>query len=312
VTESRTVRTRARVNVRGGAPSTAAPIVDVKPAGSTIPVSGFTAAGETIDGNPFWYVDVRGRYLWAGATDLPRPSPEPGLVDVTSALTTDGMETMPMTGPGGTAPAIDRLRFALPPSQYCVESTRKDLLVLHFTAGSSASSAVNSWLANPSRVATAYVVDVDGTIYETFPPSNWAWHLGVTDQAHERRSIGIEIANVGPLEPDAHDPAQLNWWPREWREPYCRRDEAGRYVEQLYRGKRYFAAFPDRQVEAVGGLARHLCERFDIPKVIPLAAGRLDADPAAFAGFRGIATHANFRADKWDVCPAFDWARLGV
>jgi hypothetical protein len=47
----------------------------------------------------------------------------------------------------------------------------KDLLVLHFTAEASAEGAFSSWVADTSRVATAYIVDRDGTIYETFDPA---------------------------------------------------------------------------------------------------------------------------------------------
>jgi N-acetyl-anhydromuramyl-L-alanine amidase AmpD len=227
----------------------------------------------------------------------------------TVAVSTDEMELHGSTG----QPAIDRKSLALPPEQYYPQVFPKDLLILHFTAGGSARSAVDTWRANPEHVATAYVVDVDATIYEVFPPQFWAYHLGLKGgTAHERRTIGIEIANVGPLQQSNGDPAVLNWWPSDWKTKYCRLDETDRYVRANYRGKQFFASFPEPQVAAVGQLVRHLCAQFDIERELMKPAGRLACDLPAFAGFKGIATHANCRADKWDVGPAFDWDRLGI
>jgi N-acetyl-anhydromuramyl-L-alanine amidase AmpD len=230
------------------------------------------------------------------------------------AVSTDEMELV--MAPDAPRPdgslSIDRTTLALPPSQYYPETVSKDLIVLHFTAGTSARSAVNTWRATPEHVATAYVVDADGTIYEVFPPSSWAYHLGLKGGTpHERRSIGIEIANVGPLQPAPNDPAVLSWWPNSWKQPYCRIDDSARYVRRDYRGKRYFAAFPDPQMDAVGRLVRSLCDSFGIERRLPAAGQRLECDLAAYGGYKGIATHANFRPDKWDVGPAFEWDRLG-
>jgi N-acetyl-anhydromuramyl-L-alanine amidase AmpD len=237
-----------------------------------------------------------------------------GLAEGTREVSTDEMELgTPAVHGGAGGPAIDSTTLALPEAQYYAEDVDKDLIVLHFTAGMSARSAVNSWRATPDHVATAYLVDADGSVYEAFPPSAWACHLGLKGgRPHERRSIGIEIANVGPLQPAPGDPKTLSWWPNAWKQSYCRLEETARYVKQDYRGKGYFAVFPDAQMDAVGRLVRSLCDRFSIPRQLPAAARRLEFDAQAFQGYQGVATHANFRADKWDVGPAFDWDRLGL
>jgi len=55
-------------------------------------------------------------------------------------------------------------------------------------------------------------------------------------------------------------------------------------------------------------LVQMLRQRFVIPKRLPAAAQRTVADPAGyFKDFSGIASHQNFRADKFDVGPAFPW-----
>jgi N-acetyl-anhydromuramyl-L-alanine amidase AmpD len=207
------------------------------------------------------------------------------------------------------APALPVNRtLALPPKDYVAVATPKDLIVLHFTAGQTARSAYETWTQDPRRIATAYIVDRDGTIYEMFDPRYWASHLGIRGgPVHDRRSIGIEIANVGPLTPSA-DRRSLNWWTGH---PFCALDETNAYRQQRYRGYEYYAAFPPTQVDAVGALVRHLVERFSIPRQLAPAARRHEFDEAFFASFRGIATHANFRKDKYDIGPAFDWEALG-
>ena len=49
-------------------------------------------------------------------------------------------------------------------------------------------------------MATAFVIEKDGTIYQAFDPAAWAWQFGLSwrdDQRipFEQRFIGIEIGN---------------------------------------------------------------------------------------------------------------------
>jgi N-acetyl-anhydromuramyl-L-alanine amidase AmpD len=230
----------------------------------------------------------------------------------TMTAATVPVEAPPERAPAAGGPAINRTRFALPAKEFIGEVAVKDLVVLHFTAGASARSAYDSWMANPVRVATAYIVDPDGSIYETFDPAFWAFHLGVKGTSkHDRRSIGIEMANVGPLKPSPSDPRALNWWPNDWGQKWCTVEETGSYVKSSFRGIDFFASFPSAQVDAAAQLVRWLCERFGINKTIPPAARRMEFDAGYFAGYQGVAAHHNFRNDKWDTGPAFDWGRLG-
>jgi N-acetyl-anhydromuramyl-L-alanine amidase AmpD len=67
-----TVRVLKNVNLRKAGPNTTAQVVRVILADSEVTVSGFTL-GERINGNACWYVDSQNNYLWAGATDIPKP-----------------------------------------------------------------------------------------------------------------------------------------------------------------------------------------------------------------------------------------------
>lgn len=312
------VRALVNANLRKGVPSRSGTPVRVITAGAELIVSGVTNAGERINGNASWYIDGDGHFLWAGATDIPFPVARDDRPDASPlVVSTDEMELHGST-PSGQAPdglTIDRTTLTLPANQYYAQPCAKDMIVLHFTAGATARGAVDTWRSNPEHVATAYIIDTDGTIYEVFPPRFWAYHLGIKGgTAHERRSIGIEIVNVGPLQPSGDDPTMLNWWPpgNTWKNKYCSLEESGRYVKATYRDKEYFATFADSQLDAMARLARHLCDQFDIKRQPPVSSDRLACSPTVFADYKGIATHANFRADKWDIGPAFDWDRLDL
>jgi N-acetylmuramoyl-L-alanine amidase len=67
------VSVRTNANVRRGAPSVEAPIERILPAGAPFTVARVTATGDPVAGNPFWYGDAAGDFVWAGVTDRPRP-----------------------------------------------------------------------------------------------------------------------------------------------------------------------------------------------------------------------------------------------
>lgn len=212
---------------------------------------------------------------------------------------------------------IDRGR-ALAPNQFINETTPKNKIGLHFTAGGTADGAIRTFANDRQRVATAYVVDTDGTVFELFPPEKWAYSFGIKHPAAtaiERSTVAIEIVNWGPL---VRRGDGLYAWPpvdertrRElYQRRYCAISETSRYVHRPFRNVEYFAAYPAAQQSAVFALVEHLCERFDIPRrVVP--AERLFGPPdvAYIAKFSGVFGHQHVR-EKTDPGPALDWARL--
>lgn len=210
-------------------------------------------------------------------------------------------------------PHIDRTTFKLGAGEYMRQVTAKRQIVLHFTAGGTAAGAVGSWKGDGRTVATAYVVDQFGTIFECFDPSYWAFALGVRhalSRQAEQGAIQIEIVGWGPLRLRT-ETSSLCSWPRNWTNRYCGIEETARYVKADYRGEHYFSAFPEVQLEAVAALCRYLCRRFEILPDIPPADFRGVANVPRAAGFRGIVAHENYRKDKWDVGPAWNWDKFG-
>lgn len=207
----------------------------------------------------------------------------------------------------GGGPAVDR-SLRLSPSQVFAEGAgrAKDLIVLHHTVGGSARSTFDWWERGDSaRIATAYLLERDGTVHEVFDPRFWAYHLGLrgTGGAVDRRSIGIELACEGPLERAD-----------EVRVPAPRFEAFGRaFTGEVYdhgepwRGHRYWAAYTPSQVDSVIALVDHLCNVFAVPRQTP--AHHLEASRELW-NFRGILGHHQLRADKSDLHPGFPWERL--
>ncbi len=63
-----------------------------------------------------------------------------------------------------------------------------DMVVLHFTDGPSARSAINHFRQQSSQVSAHYIIDRNGDIYQMVRDSDKAWHA----KGANPRSIGIE------------------------------------------------------------------------------------------------------------------------
>ena len=200
---------------------------------------------------------------------------------------------------------VDRsLRLTLA-GGYVQEEHPKDLIVLHHTAGGSASSTVKWWQDTKEPIATAYVLERDGTIFEVFDPRHWAYHLGLKGAGGrvDRRSVGIEIASEGGL--TEADGALYTF---DSIRPSHRFDKKDAYDHgTTWRGYRHFARYTPAQIEAVALLVDHLCATFHIPRRTPK--NHLDFDKALW-DYQGIVGHQHVRSDKSDVHPGFDWERL--
>jgi N-acetylmuramoyl-L-alanine amidase len=77
------------------------------------------------------------------------------------------------------------------------------ILVMHFTAGSSAKESI-SWLANAQAKASAHIViGKDGKVTQMVPFNRVAWHAGKSEWKGivglNSHSIGIELDNAGRM-----------------------------------------------------------------------------------------------------------------
>jgi len=194
---------------------------------------------------------------------------------------------------------------------YTAEAFPKERLVLHFTAGFIRGDVrvLTIPKSDPAtRVSVAFIIARDGNIYNLFDSRYWAYHLGPTavggNTQMSRSSVGIEISNIGPLTPQGqslHNTIS--------KSAYCNLNEAMYYRKASYRGYNYYASFTDAQYSSLITLLRYLTGRFNIPRRFLPLASRYDTRND-IAQFRGIVSHVNFRTDKFDIGPAFDWDRV--
>lgn len=182
----------------------------------------------------------------------------------------------------------DIKKLPLPLNQYYQGVYTKKHIILHHTAGGSAASSVSHWASNPDHIATPYIIDRDGTIYETFDPKYWAYHLGVKgNTAIEKSSIGIEICSYGALKNGLTYTGKLI--PEDKR------------VAVHFRGEKSWEAYTPEQIESLAQLIPYLCEKFKIT----LQTDRKDfweyRDPSKLPP--GIWSHSTVRKDKIDIAP---------
>ena len=207
---------------------------------------------------------------------------------------------------------IDKSKYRLPHGKYFAEENKKDLILLHFTAGGTTSGAFQSWVTQTIQIGTPYILDPDGTVYEIFDPKYWAYHLAVTgasaeNHKHDKRSVPIEVVSMGPLKRTGD---MLYCWPNNYQTKFCNVNDTSKYVKSSYRGFDYYAAFTDAQKKALPELVDYIAQTFGITKTLPPVEKRGDFDMAFYGHWTGIASHQNFRPDKFDIGPAWDWSLL--
>ena len=152
-----------------------------------------------------------------------------------------------------------------------------------------------------------FLVDLDGTVYQTADTSARAYQAGTFNDG----SVGIEIANIGayakreelervwPFPPGvARGALPPGFVPRPARPGPLRGPIHGTLLWQQ--------DFTDAQYEALGRLVAALCGALDIPARAPRETGVLPS-PAAW---HGIVGHYHLTTDKLDPGPAFDWDRF--
>lgn len=212
---------------------------------------------------------------------------------------------------------IDTTTFKVPDKLYRNQVIQKTQFVLHFTAGWDAAGCYAAFLRRGG--CTAFIVDRNGRIYQTFDPRYWDTHIYRHSKGEDARlypleksSIGIEIVNVGPftLGKKEDDKNILYTYTNK---AYCHLSETERYVQAEYRGKFYWQSFTSEQYASVRMLLDDLGRQFNIDPYAPAPFPRLNLwNLSDLMTFRGVTTHGNYRSDKFDIGPAWDWSKIGM
>ncbi|TDQ77465.1 N-acetylmuramoyl-L-alanine amidase [Sphingobacterium yanglingense] len=138
-------------------------------------------------------------------------------------------------------------------------------IIIHFTAGSSATSSIN-WFKNPNARASAHIVIArDGTITQLVDFNQKAWHAGQSQWANFRGfndfSIGIELDNPGRLHKVGN--RYLSWFKQEY--PIENVVEARHKHEST---PSFWYEYTQEQIEACFELCQTLTKKYNIQIVL--------------------------------------------
>ncbi|MCC5935070.1 MAG: N-acetylmuramoyl-L-alanine amidase [Balneolales bacterium] len=140
-----------------------------------------------------------------------------------------------------------------------------DTIVIHYTGGPSARSAVNTF-RNPQVKASAHIViDYDGTIIQLIPFNRIAWHAGVSHwgdrHSLNRYSIGIEIVNPGYLTRSG------SVWRGAYGDTYGE-EQVMEAVHQNEAEPRWWRVFEPEQMQACHQLCEVLMQTYGITEIL--------------------------------------------
>jgi N-acetyl-anhydromuramyl-L-alanine amidase AmpD len=203
-----------------------------------------------------------------------------------------------------------------------------DQFVLHFDARGTSRRCFEV-LHDIRGLSVHFMLDLDGTIYQTLDVKEAAWHATIANG----RSIGIEIANIGAYPAD--EPSPLDQWYQATSgkgvtivipDPPDRsglrdrtaplrpaRPEAVVGIIQGRTLRQY--DFTDRQYDSLARLTATLCTLFprircDYPRDGSGAIVPARLPDSALSDYRGILGHYHVQTNKVDPGPAFQWDRL--
>jgi N-acetylmuramoyl-L-alanine amidase len=174
-----------------------------------------------------------------------------------------------------------------------------------------------------------FLLDIDGTIYQTLDVKERAWHATTSNH----RSVGIEIANIGAYPPGKTE-ILGRWYGRDAggrtiitlpehlgdggvRTPgFVGKPARDERVEGEVQGQRLvqYDLTPE-QYESLIGLTATLCTvlpqiRCDYPRDPSGALITTKLPDAELESYRGLIGHYHIQANKIDPGPAFDWGRV--
>lgn len=200
---------------------------------------------------------------------------------------------------------MDIIKKYLTNGQYLTNEFEKLSQFLHHTVGLSAMSAWRWWNATPERVGTAQIIDRDGSIWECFNPSMWAYHLGIVgdDNWHEKHSINIELVGAGPLRLEEGEFRFYPLWPNKFRYNVIPEEEVYEF-HKPWKGHKYWHIYTEDQLESLKWLIGKNTLTFTSLKLDNDIDKIFEYNPDVVNDhIPGLWTHGTVRADKSDPFP---------
>lgn len=192
---------------------------------------------------------------------------------------------------------IDKEKYKLKPSNYIQRESVKSKIVIGNTFSTDMKHFIGwekRWFGSYTKTAN-FTIDIDGNIYEHFPPkffSNFFNDIEIREEV-----ISIVIENEGWLLKDLYKKNEhLNYV----GDIYKREDAI---FDKKWRKYRFWAPYNEKQLESASKLVKALCEDFSIPtKVI----GHNTKVEGVY-DYKGVLYKSNFEKFYTDVSPAWNF-----
>jgi hypothetical protein len=224
----------------------------------------------------------------------------------------------------------------LPEGEYIKETTHKEWIFLHHTAGRhNPKDTIDQWSKDQrGRIGTHYVIggipasadmnnlkgkesEWDGKILQAIKDEYWGYHLGaVKSSKMHKGSISIELCSAGSL--TEKDGKFYTWYGAQVHESQVAR------LETEYRGTKYYHKYSNEQIKATKALLLLLADKHGInlksgvieklstsmkpgiSQYYPIAGNPIAfeySEDANLGKIKGVLTHGQVRKDKSDIFP---------
>jgi hypothetical protein len=212
------------------------------------------------------------------------------------------------TSPNG----LEVIEYFLPKDEYKAGPIKPEWLFIHHTAGwHNPFNVAKAWDSDTQgQIATEFILggpsckgddaQYDGTLVQTFPHGNYAWHLGKNgSQTMHKNSVGIEVCNFGYVKDGkTYAGAKVD-------------DSQIVTLAKAFRGFKTWHKYSDKQIEILHKWILWIGNRdgIDIRAGLPALVKQKGADAfefnedAYYGRVKGVWTHTNTRKDKFDMFP---------
>ncbi len=194
---------------------------------------------------------------------------------------------------------INSTTYKLSEKNYYISNFEKKQIVIgHSFSGDM--SFINGWLkrlGGEYKKVTPYTIDLDGKVYEHYPPNNHSDYIGY--DPHDKKIIPITLVNEGWLLKDCINNKFLDWKGHI----YNREDKV---VERRWRNHTHWSPYSEKQMNSLIKLIKKLCNDFNIQKKV---IGH-NTQVHYIDKFEGIVFKSNYNKNVTDLSPSFDYNKL--
>ena len=244
--------------------------------------------------------------LLAAGCAIPRAAPRGEEIVVCGEQVPIGTRVILWDEPGGYRASDDHYGVRRPPGETgdALADLQRSVhqIVLHYDAAGTSAQCFK--VLQKRGLSSHFMLDLDGTIYQTVDVEARAWHAGKANDA----SVGIEIANIGAYDDRARlerfDPLPA-WIDRGSLAAIPDRGEP--VSGAIHGGRMWQYRFTEAQYVALGRLCAALV------RTLPRIRRRAPQETTVLSGapeYEGIIAHYHLKRSKVDPGPAFDWDRL--